>query len=128
MRRGLHAFSFSVLLVAAASGSAYADPVGVREQPSLHALATAPSEVELRATITALVGFGTRHTMSETASKSHGIGAARGWVKSRFERISRDCGGCIQVVTPSQTFSGKRLTTPTEVMDVVAIKRGAGAA
>lgn len=105
---------------------ASADSVGVREQPSLHALANATSEAELRATITALVGFGTRHTMSDTKSKSHGIGAARNWVKSRFETISRDCGGCIEVVTPAQTFSGKRLTTPTEVMDVVAIRRGKG--
>jgi hypothetical protein len=126
MRRGFYAFSISALLVAAASGSVSADPAGVREQPTLHALAVAPSEAELRATITALVGFGTRHTMSETTSKTHGIGAARGWVKSRFERISSECGGCIEVVTPSQSFTGKRLPTPTEVMDVVAIKRGKG--
>lgn len=126
MRRGFYAFSMSALLLAAAAGGVAADPVGVREQASLHALADAPSEAELRATITTLVGFGTRHTMSDTTSKTRGIGAARRWVKSRFEQISRDCGGCIEVVTPSQTFSGKRLTTPTEVMDVVAIKRGKG--
>lgn len=95
-------------------------------QAALQTLARAPSESQLRATITALVGFGTRHTMSDTHSKTRGIGAARQWVKSRFEAISRDCSGCIEVVTPSQTFTGKRLTTPTEVMDVVAIKRGKG--
>src|SRR6185312_5664281 len=84
----------------------------------------APSQVELRMTITRLIGFGTRHTMSDTKSDSRGIGAARRWVKSRFEAISKDCGGCIEVVTPAQTFTGKRLPTPTEVMDGVAIKRG----
>ncbi len=99
-------------------------PAMPHEQPALHALAGAPSEAELRATITRLVGFGTRHTLSDTKSDTRGIGAARRWVKSRFEAISRDCGGCIEVVTPSQAFSGKRIPTPTEVMDVVAIKRG----
>ena len=99
-------------------------PAAPREQPALHALAAAPSEAELRATITRLVGFGTRHTLSDTKSDTRGIGAARRWVKSRFEAIAKDCGGCIEVVTPSQMFSGKRAPRPTEVMDVVAIKRG----
>src|SRR5690349_24379313 len=61
-------------------------PAVPREQPSLHALADAPSQVELRMTITRLVGFGTRHTLSDTKSDTRGIGAARRWVKSRFER------------------------------------------
>ncbi|MBQ4854990.1 M20/M25/M40 family metallo-hydrolase [Rhodanobacter sp. B2A1Ga4] len=113
------------LLLAAASASQAAQaPAAPLQQPALHALATAPSEAELRATITKLVGFGTRHTLSDTKSDTRGIGAARRWVKSRFEAISKDCGGCIEVVTPSQVFSGKRIPTPTEVMDVVAIKRG----
>ncbi|WP_431635393.1 M20/M25/M40 family metallo-hydrolase [Dyella sp. KULCS107] len=94
------------------------------EQPALHALATAPSEARLHDTIARLVGFGTRHTLSDTKSNKRGIGAARRWVKAQFEAISRDCGGCIEVVTPSQVFSGERIPTPTEVMDVVAIKRG----
>ena len=115
----------ALLLLACVPVAAAADlPAVPREQPSLHALADAPSQVELRMTITRLVGFGTRHTLSDTKSDTRGIGAARRWVKSRFEAISKDCGGCIEVVTPSQMFTGKRAPTPTEVMDVVAIKRG----
>ncbi|MEO8810869.1 MAG: M28 family metallopeptidase [Rhodanobacter sp.] len=113
-----------LLLASTAAFAAMPLPAVPREQPALHALADAPSQVELRMTITRLIGFGTRHTMSDTKSDTRGIGAARRWVKSRFEAISKDCGGCIEVVTPSQTFTGKRLPTPTEVMDVVAIKRG----
>lgn len=94
------------------------------EQPTLHALATAPSEARLHDTIAHLVGFGTRHTLSDTRSDKRGIGAARRWVMAQFEAISRDCGGCIEVVTPAQVFSGERIPTPAEVMDVVAIKRG----
>jgi Zn-dependent M28 family amino/carboxypeptidase len=114
-------------LIAASFASQAADlPVVPREQPALQALSTAPSEAELRATIEKLVSFGTRHTLSDTKSDTRGIGAARRWVKSRFEQISKDCGGCIEVVTPSQVFTGKRIPQPTEVMDVVAIKRGKG--
>ncbi|OOG49558.1 M20/M25/M40 family metallo-hydrolase [Rhodanobacter sp. C01] len=116
----------SLLTVASASQATSGAPAVPREQSALHALVGAPSQAELRATITRLVGFGTRHTMSDTRSDKRGIGAARRWVKSRFEAISHDCGGCIEVVTPSQTFTGKRLPTPMEVMDVVAIKRGKG--
>jgi len=92
--------------------------------PPLEDLAAQVSEPELQATITRLVAFGTRHTLSDTKSDTRGIGAARRWVQSRFEAISRDCGGCLQIVTPSQVFTGRRIPQPTEVMDVVAIQRG----
>ncbi|MEO7066146.1 MAG: M28 family metallopeptidase [Rhodanobacter sp.] len=115
-----------LILLGAVGSSAAQTPVTPHEQPQLHALANAPSQTELRNTITHLVGFGTRHTLSDTTSDTRGIGAARRWVKSRFEAISKECGGCIEVITPSQMFTGKRAPTPTEVMDVVAIKRGKG--
>ena len=95
-----------------------------QDHPVLHEIAAAPSEAELRATIEKLVSFGTRHTLSDTKSNTRGIGAARRWAASRFAAISRDCGGCLQVETPAQTFSGKRVPQPTEVMDVVAIQKG----
>jgi hypothetical protein len=87
-------------------------------------LVDAVDPAQLHATIEALVGFGTRHTLSDTKSPTRGIGAARRWAQARFEAISRDCGGCLQVVTPSQTVTGKRVPDPTEVVDVVAIQRG----
>jgi len=117
-------FCLAALITASFASQAADLPVVPREQSSLQALSTAPSEAELRATIEKLVGFGTRHTLSDTKSDTRGIGAARRWVKSRFEQMSKDCGGCIEVVTPSQVFTGKRIPQPTEVMDVIAIKRG----
>jgi hypothetical protein len=47
--------------------------------------------------IVKLVSFGTRHTMSETESDTRGIGAARRWIKSEFEKISAECGDCLEV-------------------------------
>ena len=96
------------------------------DQPSLHAIADTVSAEQLHATIAQLVGFGTRHSLSDTKSDTRGIGAARRWAKSRFQAISKDCGACLEVVTPSQVFTGKRVPKPTEIMDVVAIQRGNG--
>ena len=95
------------------------------DHPLLHQVADAVSADELHATIQRLVAFGTRHTASDTRSNTRGIGAARRWVASRFEAISQACGGCLTIETPSQTFTGERLPQPTEVMDVLAIQRGA---
>jgi len=94
------------------------EPAGLRE------VAAPVSATELHATIEKLVSFGTRHTLSDTKSNKRGIGAARRWVQSRFEAFSKECGGCLEVVTPSQTFTGKRVPQPTEISDVVAIQRG----
>jgi len=91
---------------------------------TLDDLAARVQATELHATIEKLVGFGTRHTLSDTKSKTRGIGAARRWVQSRFESLSKDCGGGLDIVTPAQTVTGTRIPQPTEVMDVVAIQRG----
>ncbi|NII11276.1 M28 family peptidase [Oleiagrimonas sp. C23AA] len=94
------------------------------EHPVLRHIAAQVQPSQLHATIARLVGFGTRHTMSSTTSRTRGIGAARHWVKSRFEAISADCGGCLTIVTPHHTVTGERLPTPTRIENVVAIQRG----
>jgi Zn-dependent M28 family amino/carboxypeptidase len=95
------------------------------EHALLHELTGKVSPERQRATIAKLVGFGTRHTLSDTRSPTRGIGAARRWVASEFAAISRACGGCLAVETPSQVVSGTaRIPNPTEVMDVLAIQRG----
>ncbi|MGA0605674.1 M28 family metallopeptidase [Phenylobacterium sp. VNQ135] len=94
------------------------------DKPLLRELAGQVQPARQRADIARMVGFGTRHTLSDTRSDKRGIGAARRWVASEFERISADCGGKLTVATPSQTFTNNRVPTPTEVMDVLAIKKG----
>jgi Peptidase family M28 len=78
----------------------------------------------LRATIEHLTAFGTRHTLSDTASPSRGIGAARRWVASKFAEDSARCGGALAVETPQNTVTGARITTPAVIQDVVAVQRG----
>jgi Zn-dependent M28 family amino/carboxypeptidase len=83
-----------------------------------------PDPAALEATITRLVAFGTRHTLSDTGSDVRGIGAARRWVGARFQALSEGCGGCLVIDTPQATETGARIPKPSVVQDVVAIQRG----
>lgn len=109
------------LLLAATAVQAQPMPT---EHALLHEIAGQVSPDRLHATIAKLVSFGTRHTLSDTKSDTRGIGAARRWVASEFTAMSKDCGGCLTIETPAQTFTGRRIPNPTEVMDVLAIQRG----
>lgn len=93
-------------------------------ESDLHDIATAASAERIRSDVETLVSFGTRHTLSETQSDTRGIGAARRWIEAEFNRISADCGGCLEVFTVSDMVSGNRIPDPVEVLDVVAILRG----
>lgn len=91
----------------------------------LHRLQGEVSADRIKADIERLVGFGTRHTLSETQSDTRGIGAARRWIKSEFESISAECGGCLEVITVSDFVEGEdRIPERTEVVNVIAIQRG----
>ena len=92
--------------------------------PELVAIAHAVQPDALRATITRLVGFGTRHTLSDTASPVRGVGAARRWAKGEFESFGAACGGCLTIDTPEETVTGARVPKPTAIQDVIAIQRG----
>jgi hypothetical protein len=82
------------------------------------------SEERMRADIDALVGFGTRHTMSLQDHPTRGIGAARRWGEGEFRKASEACGGCLQIVLPERMVEGRRIPAPTRLVNVVAIQRG----
>ena len=110
-------------LVLTVASVAQAQPLG-GEQPLLRNIAGQVSVDALKATDTRLVGFGTRHTLSDTVSEVRGIGAARRWVAAQFAALAAQCGGCLKIETPSQMFTGPRVPTPTAIVDVLAIQRG----
>ncbi|WP_339074854.1 M28 family metallopeptidase [Teredinibacter turnerae] len=112
-------------------GALLALPVHAKEKVSrvntdeLHTIAAEVSAVHIEQDVRTLVGFGTRHTASETASDTRGIGAARRWIKSEFDKISAVCGGCLEVYYQSETVSGEtRIPDPVEVVSVIAVQRG----
>ncbi|MDE2406109.1 MAG: M28 family peptidase [Sphingomonadales bacterium] len=82
------------------------------------------SAARLRATVTRLVGFGTRHTLSAQDDPVRGIGAARAWAAGTFRAISAGCGQCLELTLPESTTSGARIPAPVRLVDVVAVQRG----
>jgi len=95
------------------------------EDMRLYDIGSGTSAQRIGADIARLVSFGTRHSLSDTQSKTQGIGAARRWIKAEFEAISKDCGGCLEVITIGDTISGaERVPDPTEIISIIAIQRG----
>jgi Zn-dependent M28 family amino/carboxypeptidase len=91
----------------------------------IYDIVEAPSSDRVERDIRTLAGFGTRHTLSDTTSDSRGIGAARRWVQAEFERISADCGGCLEVETQRFVVSGEsRIPDATTIVNVYAVQRG----
>ena len=87
----------------------------------------ASSPTRIQADIERLVSFGTRHTLSDTLSETRGIGAARRWIKSEFDRISGDCNGCLEVSYQRglvKAGESRRIPDDTWIVNVLAIKRG----
>ena len=71
--------------------------IGLARDPALAATIRDISAAQIRATDSALVSFGTRHTMSDTLSATRGIGAARRYLFAKLSGYSRSCGGCLRV-------------------------------
>jgi hypothetical protein len=117
--------TFPILLLAGAGAQA-ADAALPARQPDVDAIVRDISPQRIHAYIEKLVGFGTRHTMSETASDTRGIGAARRWIKAELER----CGaGRLDVQFQSHVHPvANRISRPTEIVNVVATLPGTQAA
>ena len=112
------------LIIAPLGARADETPPPEAKSPLLQSIANDVKPDELRATIAKLVGFGTRHTLSDTKSNTRGIGAARRWVKSRFEEFNKRCKGCLQIAMPDQSVTGERIPKPVSIVNVLAIQRG----
>ncbi len=113
------------LLISAWAAGAVAAQSPAPHDSRMHRLEGAVSAERIERDIITLAGFGTRHTLSETSSDTRGIGAARRWIKAEFDRISDDCGGCLDVFYVSDFVEGEpRIPERTEVVSVIAVQRG----
>ncbi len=85
------------------------------------------SSERIKQDIQTLVNFGTRNTFSDTISNTRGIGAARRWIKSEFETISKDCNNCLNVFFQKDFVTKKnndRVPHDAWVVNVIAIQKG----
>lgn len=85
------------------------------------------SAERIKKDVTTLVNFGTRHTLSDTLSDFRGIGAARRWIKSEFDKISKSCNNCLEVSYQRDLVKKEesdRISNDVWVVNVMAIQRG----
>jgi len=80
----------------------------------------------LRSYVRTLVGFGTRHTLSDAAATDHGIGAARRWVLAKFQAYAMTSHGRMtgKIDTWTQLPDSQRVNRAVLMGNVSATIRG----
>lgn len=101
--------------------------IEAQTDPKIYDIVDAVSEDRLRNDVKKLADFGTRHTLSDTLSETRGIGAARRWIKSEFDKISSNCNDCLEIFYQKNLVekgTNQRIVKDVMVVNVVAIQRG----
>src|SRR6201996_7426182 len=83
------------------------------------------SSKNIEAIVRNLVSFKSRHTLSDTTSKTEGSGAARNWIKAEYEKYAKQSGG--RMTVQFDTFTqpkGNRIDAPVKLKNVLAILKG----
>jgi len=98
----------------------------VAKDPNISQMVNYVSSSNLEILVKKLVSFQTRHTLSDTLSKTAGIGAARTWIKSEFEKYGTASNGRLQVSydTFMQAPDGRRIKEAVQLKNVIAILPG----
>lgn len=94
---------------------------------NIYSIIDAVSDKRIEKDIQTLVNFGTRNTFSDTLSNTRGIGAARRWIKSEFENISKTCNNCLNVFYQKDFVTKKgnnRVPHDAWVVNVIAVQKG----
>jgi hypothetical protein len=134
LRYGLFALVCTGLLVAAASlaftkpASGGAKHHGAPVSKDVREMLPEVSSRNIEATITKLVSFGTRHTLSSQTDPNRGIGAATDWVYQQLQATAAGSGG--RMTVEKQSFvqpAGPRIPVPTTITNVIATLHGSQA-
>ncbi|MEO6114240.1 MAG: M28 family peptidase [Sphingomicrobium sp.] len=106
----------SMLLAALFATAATAQPSP--QDARLAQISSGVDTARMKATVEKLVSFGTRHTLSSQTDPKRGIGASLKWTEAEFRKLK------LEIATPSDVVTGRRVPNPTKVIDVLAIQRG----
>lgn len=94
-----------------------------RRDPRVEAISQRIEPLALQATVAKLVGFGTRHTLSDTKSETRGIGAARRWLAAQFAAAAQ--GSRLKTFEDRFTAEpGRRIPAPVELINVGVVLPG----
>lgn len=98
----------------------------IRRDAEIEKMVNEVSDKNIETIVRKLVGFGTRHTLSDTTNKTKGIGAARNWIKEEFDRYAKNSNGRLQVSFDAftQPADGRRVIKPTVLKNVLATLKG----
>jgi acetylornithine deacetylase/succinyl-diaminopimelate desuccinylase-like protein len=97
----------------------------IKQDAAIKQMVDEVSSKNIEANIRKLVSFKTRHTLSDTTSKTEGSGAARNWIKATLEKYALESRG--RMVIQFDTFTqpkGERIDKPVKLKNVLAILKG----
>jgi len=94
--------------------------------PEIAAMVKEVNADSLQSYIRSMVAFGTRSTVSSVTDKKKGIGAARNWVLSQFQRWAAASGGRLTAFVDTTTYpaDGRRVKEPINLGNTVATLKG----
>ena len=109
--------------------AAQADPVTLPASAKVQRVVAAVAAARVRRDVDRLVGFGTRHTLSDVTSPTRGIGAARRWLAGELKQATSARGADLPPASVSMDESripadGKRVPRDVDVINVVATLPG----
>ena len=97
----------------------------IRQDAAIKQMVDEVSSKNIEAIVRKLVSFKSRHTLSDTTSKTEGSGAARNWIKSEYEKYAKESGGRMTVQFDKFTQAkSARVLNPTHLKNVLATLKG----
>ncbi|MDO3640767.1 M28 family peptidase [Mucilaginibacter sp. L3T2-6] len=97
----------------------------IKQDNSIKQMVDEVSSKNIEANIRKLVSFKSRHTLSDTTSKTEGSGAARNWIKAEMEKYAKESTG--RMTVEFDTFTqpkSDRIDKPVKLKNVLAILKG----
>ncbi|WP_199200269.1 M20/M25/M40 family metallo-hydrolase [Adhaeribacter arboris] len=118
-------FSAALILITVVPYSVGAQTI-VRPDAAIAQMVKEVSAQNLENTVRKLVSFETRHSLSSTTDKKRGIGAARNWVESEFQKAVAASGGRLTVTQDKYLVKadGRRIPADVEMANVMATLKG----
>jgi hypothetical protein len=98
----------------------------IQKDPQIEKMIKEVSRDSLKSYIIKLVSFGTRNTLSTQTDATRGIGAARLWVLSRFNKFSKNSDGRLTAVIDTTIYKkdARRVDRDILLGNVVATLKG----
>lgn len=116
---------FSFILLTYISIFCFAQTI-IHKDAQIEKMVAAISKDSIQSYIKAMVGFGTRNTLSNQTHPAKGIGAARNWVLQKFNSFATNTNGRLTAYIDTVTlFADKRRIDSTTLLgNVMAVLKG----